>query len=260
MRKLIFLGLCIIVVLTSCVNTKKLGTVIVYSEQDIYKNYYDGDSIPPISKLITGTTKNTKAQIKEENNHLKIKLIEEEKTCFKESDTVDYKKAGYDYYYYPKLEDTLNTWKFKYLEISPVFQAISTPFKVRFSTDSIPYQVSTSVNLGLSYGWKFTHKSYRNHYHNSTFLNKRTNSISFTPAIFCGPSTIDLNSKNTKGEVINDRTVLGMSTGILLVAGVDKFNIGMTGGVDIGFGGDAKDWIYQGKPWVGFVIGIDFIK
>lgn len=250
----------VLIMMSSCVNTKKLGTAWVYKNQNVYKNFDDTSIHPSSDKLVTSKTKKgAKAIIEEKEDHIKINFLE---TPSLKSDTTKYDKAGRTYYYYPELKNELSTSKLKYMEMSSVFQAISTPFKIRGKVnDSIPYQVSKSVNLGLAYGWKFTHKAYNNYYStDGTFLKKRTNSVSFVPAFFVGPTTVDLKPSNTNGKIDNERTVLGLNTGFMFVVGVNKLNLGVSGGWDFGFGSDAKNWIYQGEPWVGFVIGIDFIK
>lgn len=259
-KKLNWLIIILVLLASSCVNTKKLKTVWIYRNQNVYKNYDDTTSFPSQDKLITTKTlKGTKVKIEEKDDHLKIEFLGESEL---KSVTTNYDKAGRTYYYFPELKNELSSSKLKYMEISPVFQAISTPFKVRPSiNDSIPYQVSKSINLGMSYGWKFTHKSYNNFYYSDgTYLNKQTNSISFVPAIFFGPTTVDLKASNTDGKILNDRSVLGINTGFMFVVGVNRFNLGVSTGLDFGIGSDAKNWNYQSKPWIGFVIGIDFIK
>jgi hypothetical protein len=243
------------------VNTKKFGTAYIYKNQKVYKNFDDNSTNPPTTKLVELELKiGTEAKIEEKDNHLKITFVGD--TVIFNSKTSNYNRPGKTYLYFPTENSKLDTISLKYLEIQSVFQGITIPFKIRPSlNDATPYQVSKAVNLGLAYGLQFTHKSYRNYYSKKgLFLNKRTNSISITPALFCGPTTVDLKASNTNNSVLVDKSVLGINSGVLLVVGVNKFNIGAAIGYDFGLGSESKDWIYQGKPWIGFVLAIDFIK
>jgi hypothetical protein len=150
--------------------------------------------------------------------------------------------------------------KLKYMETSPVFQAITIPLKVRFSKGNLPYNASGSINIGFAMGWKFTHSVYKNYHHRETnlFLNSKKNSFSFTPGLFFGPTIIELDIENS--NLINDRDVLGLTSGGMIVFGINRFNIGVALGVDCVIGNQNKSWVYNGVPWIGATIALDFIK
>ena len=96
----------------------------------------------------------------------------------------------------------LSSDKFRYLEIRPVFQAMSIPVKVRFKlNDSTKSAASSSFNVGIAYGAKFTHTVYRKLYYKDSsklnFLNHNFRKISFSPGIFLGPKLFILKELNT---------------------------------------------------------------
>lgn len=275
MKQLLLLFAGIAILLSSCVNTKKLNNHWIYKNQKIYSNYdkvSNGDSMPVSCIKTYNIKEGFAAKITDENGEITISNFD---TLMVEriNDTVVKSADGSktNYYYPSKLtfRDTLTFRKsflkdkpsFKYLEISPVLQASTIPFKFRPKQDSINSNVSTSGNLGFVYGLKFTNHNYKNIYNSKgKRYNTHKTSYSITPGFFVGPTTVDLTANNTNNYVNDDITVLGINSGFLLVFGVNKFNIGGAIGFDYAFGKDGEKWIYNGEPWYGFVLSLDFIK
>ena len=44
------------------------------------------------------------------------------------------------------------------------------------------------------------------------------------------------------------------------MVGYNEFNLGIAFGVDKVFGTQEKNWMYNGKMWMGFVFAIDLVK
>jgi len=152
--------------------------------------------------------------------------------------------------------------KFKYTETKAKWQAVTIPFKVRFETDEKPYNLSTSVNVGFTISWKKIYHSYRpisESKDTKPFANK-TSQFELGLAPFLGITAIDLEASNTNDIVENDRKIFGLSFGIFGMIGIDDFDIGVGIGIDHGFSNQSSDWIYQNKPWIGLILGIDLIK
>lgn len=262
MKRAIHLLIAVVALLcmTSCYNTKRTGKVWLYKRQSIYRQVTTPGK-PPRTRIDSLYLPNGGiAKLGDKTGHLRISLLNGTTTSPAVTLVPDTNPSRV-YKYFPLESDHQFKTKLKYMEQAPIFQAVSIPFKLRpKANDSIPYQLSTSANAGFAVGWEFTHKVYGNIYDGSAFLKSRTRQFSFAPAVFIGPTTVGLKNENTNNRVGKDRTVMGLNAGGMLVFGIDKFNIGLATGCDIGLGSPSKNWIYQGKPWFGLVVGIEFIK
>ncbi|MGD1957710.1 MAG: hypothetical protein ACFB2Y_02595 [Fulvivirga sp.] len=147
-----------------------------------------------------------------------------------------------------------------------VLQAVSIPFKYRFARTGTRYRISTGVNVGIARGWKRSKTEYTPVFFRPDLAKdaKIDNHIlrtrSFTFAYFGGLTVVELNAANTDETVMSDRDVLGLTAGIMYVYSINKLNLGLALGSDIGLSDDAKDWDYQYVPWLGFVFSLEFIK
>jgi hypothetical protein len=260
--RLSFIASCF-VCLFSCVNTKKLNVVWVLKKQNIYETISDSnghfsivkDSIiePLIAKLI------------KRDSFLFVKVYEGKFS----KDTLGKAKfepvpQGLFFPYVDHLDPGSSTFaasrKLVYISASPVFQALTIPVKVRLETNGYPYESEASINLGIAYGWKFTHNVYHNYYHRKTgdFVNSSENRYSITPGIFAGPGIVELTARNSISP--NDRNVLALSYGAMLVFGINRLNVGLALGFDDAVGNGDKNWIYQNKAWIGTTISFDLIQ
>lgn len=269
MKKILLSGLVFLIFMSSCVNTKKISNYWIYKNQNIYKN----EDIKGVTHIkVYNIRDGIPAQIKEENGEIQISNFNEIELLLV-IDTIVPKAIGSKTsYHYPSIitkRDTLCFRKdfvkdnkpFRYLEISPITQASTIPFKYRPKQDTLNYTVSTSGNLGFVYGLKFSNHKFRNIYNtNGKRFNAYTTNFSITPGVFCGPTTVDLTLMNTENKIKNNITVLGLNSGFLFVLGVNKFNIGGAVGFDYALGNDGNHWVYNGKPWYGFVLSLDFVK
>lgn len=254
--------LCIGLLLCSCVNTKKYGLVSIPRNQKLYKRIENG-STPSIKYFVTN--KSIKAKIEEKEGFVTLsKIIDDTKIVEKRIQS-DLDRGLVTSSYFAPLDlrngTNFNTdEKLIYYEISPVFQAISIPFKYVPKENGLPYQVSTAVNTGFAYGWKFGRNSFTRTYFGNKFLNTVKRQYSITPGFFAGPTTVKLTPASTNNYISSDRTVLGWNVGVMAVIGVGKFNIGFATGWDDAWGGEGNQWIYDGSQWYGLVLALDFIK
>ncbi|UFH54673.1 hypothetical protein [Spirosoma sp. KNUC1025] len=128
--------------------------------------------------------------------------------------------------------------------------------------------MTTGVNAGVALGFKNNNNIYTPYYKlgkdnnnriTRLLINHKLTTIGFTPAIFAGLTTIGLSEKNTSPTIGQERTVLGINYGVLFAVNINKFSLGGAIGFDTGFGKDSKSWVYQNKPWLGLVVGFDFL-
>ena len=251
------------VLLFSCVNTKKLDAVYVYKKQIIYEGTIDNNGRNIILK--DSITVPLIIKITKKDSFIAITKYEGDYR----SDTLRTNTPGpiYRGLFFPYYDTAVagkstfvGSKKLKYLSTSPVFQALTIPLKVRFGEGSTPYVAEASINFGVAFGWKFTHHEYENFYHRKTglFVSSENNHYSITPGVFVGPAVVELTAQNS--NVPDDRNVLSFSYGAMLVFGINRLNIGLALGFDNAVANNDKDWIYQGKPWMGFTITFDLIQ
>jgi hypothetical protein len=249
--------------LLSCVNTKKLNVVWVFKNQVIYENTADSNGKAIIIK--DSIIKPLTVKLTKVDSVLSITMYEGKVL----KDTLKLSKTallpnGLFFPYVEQFSGGSSTFvgskKLVYLSSSPVLQALTIPVKVRFATSGYPYEAEASINLAIAFGWKFTHTVYRNFYHRKTglFVSSVNNHYSITPGLFVGPSIVELTSQNSLSSY--DRNVLSLAYGAMLVFGLNRLNIGIALGLDDALGNDDKNWIYQGKPWLGATISFDLIQ
>lgn len=152
--------------------------------------------------------------------------------------------------------------KLVYTDNKPVFQTLTIPFKFRFANNDKPGEVSTGFNAGIAWGYQWNLTKIKPIYSVNDNLMKGYNKkeISFSLSPFAGLNAVKLNKDNTGDVVTTEKNVLGISLGVVGVVSVNKFNIGLAGGVDYGLDEDAQNWDHQGQCWAGLVLGLDLIK
>lgn len=148
-----------------------------------------------------------------------------------------------------------------YTDRRHVLQGLSVALKIRSEVkgdDSLPGTAETGFNPAVAYGYQYRRMRY------STYKNafgNNTSSIGLTGGVFLGASAVALKSSTTRGEDIAiDRNAPAASLGLFGLVGFDKINVGLAVGIDHAFRDRSEDWLYQNKPWVGFLIGLDLIK
>jgi len=152
----------------------------------------------------------------------------------------------------------------RYFDTKPVLQTLTTPIKIRpkLTTpalkDSFPSQVSTGINLGIAFGWKFTLNYYQP---KPNIFGQKGNKISFAPGIFYGIGSENLAKSNTRDPIITfERSALTHSIGGFGMLGFNSINIGYSFGWDFATGPGKSSWLYQGEMWHGIAFSIDLIK
>lgn len=128
--------------------------------------------------------------------------------------------------------------------------------KYRPSVYGLPGQMTTDFNIGLYAGWR--HDSYKI-VSRMDPLGKNHNKINnwgYDFGLFAGPGATLISPFTTQNEVTDEYSGMIIQTGI---AGFIESNIASFG-IAIGFdsllNSDREVWIYDKKPWVGFIVGI----
>ena len=149
-------------------------------------------------------------------------------------------------------QPTPSRWSFSYLNIT------SLPAKLRFGSnkilhypdDNVPYQrrfdVGSGINLGYAFGFQYQAGK------------SRDVNIKFLCGLSAGSVNIDSSSTDNKCGTAKNTTAVTPYGG--LIVEYKTFQIGTFIGGDYALGEIGRNWIYQGKPWIGFGIGISIFS
>lgn len=259
--------------LSSCISEKYIyNSNTLYETQSLPANPDGGQPKPETHNLLTHKlSKGFKAVVTDNGNYLTIKPLE--KQAFTTTTTplttspVTWRAENIGKYYFPELDFDKTAKvpsKFKYFDTKPVLQALTIPLKIRPKLnsealrDSFPSQAETGFNVGVAFGWKFTHNIYNS---KKNIFGQNTNRYSFSPGIFLGAGATDLKKANTRHPAITfERKAAIITTGGFFMLGFNSINFGYAFGADFPTGTGSKQWLYRGKMWHGVIFAIDIIK
>lgn len=144
-----------------------------------------------------------------------------------------------------------------FLKTSFDIDFLTMPFKFRPSMKGFPRQFTTQLNGGLFLGYRAD--VYVLHY-NKNLLGpafRKTNHFGFSVGGFTGLGSTSMNPWVTLDQITSEYEGVAWSKGIAAIAGINNFTAGIAVGWDHLVDRNKTVWIYQGKPWVGFVFGLN---
>lgn len=156
-------------------------------------------------------------------------------------------------------EESVSSGRGRHYFYNPSFDLdiITIPIKYRFSTETLPRQLTTNFNGAAYLG--FRNDIYRIRY-KRTPLNKMERRIRhFGTSIggFAGVSSEPVNPWVTRDVVQLEYDGVVFSTGIAWIAGINNLTAGIAVGFDYLLDPNRQYWVYQGKPWLGVTFGIN---
>lgn len=128
--------------------------------------------------------------------------------------------------------------------------------KYRPPVYGLPAQLNTEFNAAMYAGWRYDKFKITSITDPLGKGYQKINSQAFDIGFFAGPGSAQISSFTTQNNSSMDYSGLIIQTGI---AGFIESNIasfGMAVGFDYLLNPDRKIWIYNNKPWVGFIVGI----
>jgi len=128
--------------------------------------------------------------------------------------------------------------------------------KCRLATSGVPVQMTTDFNVALYAGWR--HDFYRVQDKTDPLGKRHYNIVNrgYDFGFFVGPGSSYIDANTTRNPIDNEYS------GIIIQFGVAGFlessvaSFGISSGFDYLISPDRSAWIYNKKPWVGFIIGI----
>ena len=152
--------------------------------------------------------------------------------------------------------DSLCHFPLQFIKKSLDIDITSVLFKYRPAIDDLPAQMTVNFNAALYAGWR--HDSYRVKSKMSPLGNfsYEITSRGYDYGFFAGPGTTTVGAFSTRNVITNEYDGMIFQFGLagFIESNVASFGIGL--GLDYLLSQDSKVWVYNGKPWIGFIIGI----
>lgn len=144
-----------------------------------------------------------------------------------------------------------------FLQTSFDVDVLTIPFKYRFRTNGFPRQFTTQLNGGVYFGYRSD--VYVLHYNKDLLgmSSRNTTHFGFSFGGFTGIGSTTMNPWVARDQITIEYEGVAWSKGFAAIAGLNNFTAGIALGWDHLLDQNKRHWIYQGKPWVGLVFGLN---
>ena len=128
--------------------------------------------------------------------------------------------------------------------------------KYRPSVSGLPSQLTSDLNVSLYAGWR--HDNYKILRTTDPLgkSNLKISNLGFDYGFFAGPGTTGINPFTTNNKTTDEYSGMIIQTGIAGFLETNFASFGIAVGLDNLLNRDSDIWIYNNKPWVGFIVGI----
>ncbi|MDQ4142000.1 MAG: hypothetical protein M3142_15950 [Bacteroidota bacterium] len=130
------------------------------------------------------------------------------------------------------------------------------PFKLRPAVKDFPLQLNSNFSGSIYLGR-------RHDYYRIKAVPKRTErpvkltGVGFGYGGILGIGAVTMNPFVTQNKINYEYDGFVVTGGIAGIYDAKKFNLGLSIGTDLLLDQNRKDWLYQGKPWLGILFGIN---
>ncbi|RPE12548.1 hypothetical protein EGT74_03060 [Chitinophaga lutea] len=150
------------------------------------------------------------------------------------------------------------------LSQSPVFTKgsfdidfLTVPIKYRFPAEGVTRQLNANLNGGLYLGYRKDFYILR--YNVSPIgISKRTiTHLGFSVGTYMGFGNTFVSPHVTSGAVQSEYDGVVFNRGIAAIAALNQFTAGVAIGWDRLMDGNHGSWVYNNRPWLGLVFGLN---
>lgn len=134
---------------------------------------------------------------------------------------------------------------------------ISIPFKFRGRTAGIPPQLNTNLNASLYFGYRSDWYSLGYKQNPFGAFERVTRHYGLTIGLFTGLGSTSVNPWVTNDQIAYEYDGITWSNGIAFSFAFNYLNLGVGLGYDMLLDNNSRYWVYQKKPWIGLVLGIN---
>jgi len=129
--------------------------------------------------------------------------------------------------------------------------------KYRFSNHTLPNQLSNNLNAALYAGFRMDYFRITDQLSPLRVRKRDIRHFEFDLGLFAGIGSTAVNSSTTANEVDVEYDGVVFQKGIAFFIGSHRFTLGLGIGTDGLLDSNRKTWIYQEKPWLGLMIGLN---
>lgn len=130
-------------------------------------------------------------------------------------------------------------------------------FKYRFRRKTLPNQISSNLNFALYSGYRHDYFKFKDEADPLMKHKRVMRHFEFDMGVFAGLGSSPLNSSTTANAINVEYDGVVFQKGIAFFIGSRNFTIGLGLGTDGLMDSNKKSWIYQEKPWMGVMIGLN---
>ena len=134
---------------------------------------------------------------------------------------------------------------------------LTIPFKYRPALSGVARQLNTTLNGAVYVGYRQDRYgvSYRRNL--LGLYNRRFTHYGFSIGGFTGLGAAVINPTVTQNQVSIEYDGVVWSKGAAAILGIDNFTLGLAAGWDVLLDADRTVWLYNSKPWIGLVFGLN---
>lgn len=130
-------------------------------------------------------------------------------------------------------------------------------FKYRFNRTSLPNQLSSNLNFALYCGYRHDYFKFQVQPDPFKKYKHRVRHFEFDMGVFAGFGSTPMNPSVTQNAIDTEYDGIVFQKGIALFIGSKSFTAGVGIGTDGLMDRNRKYWLYQEKPWLGVMIGLN---
>ena len=129
-------------------------------------------------------------------------------------------------------------------------------FKYRFGQEEMPNQLNSNINAAVYIGYRRDYFSIKSFKTPMPVLQVKRVHFGFDTGAFLGIGSTAMNPWVTGNAIESEYDGLILETGAGAFLGVEDFGFGIILGFDFLQDKNKEYWIYHGKPYLGFAIGL----
>lgn len=155
-----------------------------------------------------------------------------------------------------KSSDSLINVSYVFSKQSLDIDITSILLKYRPSASGLPSELNSDFNLALYAGWRQDTYDIENEKNPLGKSQPKISNFGYDFGIFVGPGTTTISPFTTRNKREDEYSGMIIQTGIAGFIESDVASFGVSVGFDYLLSPDRAVWIYNKKPWVGFIVGI----
>lgn len=137
------------------------------------------------------------------------------------------------------------------------FDALAIPFKYRPETTSLPAQFTTSLNGAIFFGVRNDNYKIRYKKHILNYYRRTTRHYAISLGGFTGFGSTAMSPWVTNNNIVSEYEGVVWLKGVAVIMGIGNFTSGLSIGWDNLLDKNNSYWIYENKPWIGLVFGLN---